>query len=285
MSLPALRLHHGRTNGDAVPKGAAVAGATPPFGCPAGHRGGRHVRFHPNLAKGRSRSINPVPEGHRRAEMRLRSRPARPDCHMRHWHHPALVADAQPYDRKAVGARALLRLDEALNPFRDGLLVWERPEGAGPGVRIRARPRTRSRPSDCRVAPSPVRVSPAAPAARDSEAQDCCAQQLPSPRRCARLGRRGAHRHPLSISRACTAMTHGARGAQIIGRGLPRGEPSAMCRRVCISPGWSASPEHALSMTTRWATTSTAALVAAPPRPPYPYPSETGDRRSQVGTA
>ena len=140
-------------------------------------------------------------------------------------------------DGQPVGHRVLRRLEAAPEPpSREGLLVWERPEGAGPGVRKRARPRTRSRPSDCRVAPSPVRVSPAAPAARDSEAQDLCAQQPPSPRRCARPGRRGAHRHPLSISQAYTAMTHGAGGAQIIGRGLPRGEPSAMCRRVASAP-------------------------------------------------
>ena len=59
-----------------------------------------------------------------------------------------------------------------LNPLPGGIAGWERPEGAGPGVRKRARPRTRSRPSDCRVAPSPARAVPAAPAAWDRKAQD-----------------------------------------------------------------------------------------------------------------
>ena len=36
-----------------------------------------------------------------------------------------------------------------------GSLGWERPEGEGPGVRKRARPRTRSRPLDCRSLPAP----------------------------------------------------------------------------------------------------------------------------------
>ena len=40
ISLAALRLHHGRRSGDAVPEGAAVAGATPPSGCLVRHRGG-----------------------------------------------------------------------------------------------------------------------------------------------------------------------------------------------------------------------------------------------------
>ena len=40
MSLAALRLHHGRRSGDAVPEGAAVAGATPPSGCLVRLRGG-----------------------------------------------------------------------------------------------------------------------------------------------------------------------------------------------------------------------------------------------------
>ena len=66
-----------------------------------------------------------------------------------------------------------------------GSLGWERPEGEGPGVRKRARPRTRSRPLDCRVAPSPAFAFPASPAARDSEAQGHCAQQLPPSCRCA----------------------------------------------------------------------------------------------------
>ena len=47
MSLDALRLHHGRRIGDAVPEGAAVAGATPLFRCLVRHRGGLDVHGHP----------------------------------------------------------------------------------------------------------------------------------------------------------------------------------------------------------------------------------------------
>ncbi len=64
MSLPALRLYHGRTNGGAVPECAAVAGATPAFGCLVRHSDGRDVHGHPNPAWGHSRSIHPVREGH-----------------------------------------------------------------------------------------------------------------------------------------------------------------------------------------------------------------------------
>ena len=90
-------------------------------------------------------------------------------------------------------------------------------------MRKRARPRTRSSPSDCRVAPSPVFAAPATPALRQSDAQDRCAQQLPPPRRCARPERRGAHRHPMSFSGVYAAMTHNAGGARIVRSGLPRG--------------------------------------------------------------
>ena len=55
MSLAALRLHHGRRTGDAVPEGAAVAGATPPSGCLVRHRGRWHVHAHATLPGGRSR--------------------------------------------------------------------------------------------------------------------------------------------------------------------------------------------------------------------------------------
>ena len=58
-SLPAWRLHHGRTNGDAVPKGAAVAGATHPSGCLVRHGDGWDVHAIPLHAWGRSRTINP----------------------------------------------------------------------------------------------------------------------------------------------------------------------------------------------------------------------------------
>ncbi len=103
-----------------------------------------------------------------------------------------------------------------------GSLVWERPEGEGPGVRKRARPRTRSSPSDCGVAPSPARTSAAAPTAWDREAQALGAQQLPPFRRCARPERRSAHRHPTSFAQAYTGLTHVAGGAQTIGKALPR---------------------------------------------------------------
>ena len=52
MSLAALRLHHGRRSGDAVPEGAAVAGATPPSGCLVRHRGRWHVHAHATLPGG-----------------------------------------------------------------------------------------------------------------------------------------------------------------------------------------------------------------------------------------
>ena len=149
---------------------------------------------------------------------------------------PSLRGDAEQPGGQPVGERVLRRLEAALDtlPGRIACLGATRGGGGG-GAQTRPAPnppqalglpgRSQPRPSE-----------PCGPDRPDSEAQDRFAQQLPSPRRCARLGRRGAHRHPLSISRACTAMTHGARGAQIIGRGLPRGGPSAMCRRVASAP-------------------------------------------------
>ena len=65
MSLAALRLHHGRRTGDAVPEGAAVAGATPLFRCLVRHRGGLDVHAHPPSVGRSLRSSNPVREGHR----------------------------------------------------------------------------------------------------------------------------------------------------------------------------------------------------------------------------
>ena len=65
MSLAALRLHHGRRTGDAVPEGAAVAGATPLFRCLVRHRGGLDVHAHPPSVERSLRSSNPVREGHR----------------------------------------------------------------------------------------------------------------------------------------------------------------------------------------------------------------------------
>ena len=66
-SLSALRLHHGRPNGDAVPDGAAVAGATPLFRCLVWHRGGWDVHFHPNLPRGSLPVHRSLQEGQRRA--------------------------------------------------------------------------------------------------------------------------------------------------------------------------------------------------------------------------
>ena len=57
MSLAALRLHHGRRTGDAVPEGAAVAGATPLFRCLVRHRGGLDVHAHPPSV---GRSLRPL---------------------------------------------------------------------------------------------------------------------------------------------------------------------------------------------------------------------------------
>ena len=65
MSLAALRLHHGRRTGDAVPEGAAVAGATPLFRCLVRHRGGLDVHAHPPSVGRSLPSSNPVREGHR----------------------------------------------------------------------------------------------------------------------------------------------------------------------------------------------------------------------------
>ena len=94
-----------------------------------------------------------------------------------------------------------------------GSLVWERPEGRGPEVRKRARPRTRSSPSDCGVAPSPARTSAAARSAQDRKAQDTRVLCLTPPRRCARRELRGAHWHPLSFSQSGAAPSRAPQAA------------------------------------------------------------------------
>ena len=63
MSLAALRLHHGRRSGDAVPEGAAVAGATPPSGCLVRHRGRWHVHAHATLRRGSLPTSDPSRKG------------------------------------------------------------------------------------------------------------------------------------------------------------------------------------------------------------------------------
>ncbi len=116
MSLPTLWLHHGRTHGGAVPEGAAVAGATPPFGCLVRHGDGRDVHGHPNLAWGRSRSINPMREG------QTASRNGRV---------PALVGDAGQPDGQVVGQRVLQRLEATLDTLPGRTVGWERPRSGG----------------------------------------------------------------------------------------------------------------------------------------------------------
>ena len=64
MSLAALRLHHGRRTGDAVPEGAAVAGAIPLFRCLVRHRGWWHVHAHATIpGAGSLPNQVSVPEG------------------------------------------------------------------------------------------------------------------------------------------------------------------------------------------------------------------------------
>ena len=73
-------------------------------------------------------------------------------------------------------------------------------------MRKRAPPRTRSRPLDCRVAPSPAFAFLAAPAVRDNEAQALLrAAAFAAPP--VRTSGAPAHRHPMSFSRAYAAMT------------------------------------------------------------------------------
>ena len=61
----ALRLRAVRGSTDAVRAFRPMTGATPPFGCLVRHGDGRDVHGHPTLPWGRSRSSNPVREGHR----------------------------------------------------------------------------------------------------------------------------------------------------------------------------------------------------------------------------
>ena len=74
------------------------------------------------------------------------------------------------------------------------------------------RPRTRSRPSDCRVAPSPAQTSAAAPATAVGRAQIVGAKRLSGPGRCARSGRRSVHCPPTSFAHAGTAISGGRTG-------------------------------------------------------------------------
>ena len=81
-----------------------------------------------------------------------------------------------------------------------GSLVWERPEGKGPGVRKRARPRTRSSPSDWWVAPSPARTSATAPAGRAAKPQDVAAPPDIQAGWCASRERQNVHLPPASLA-------------------------------------------------------------------------------------
>ena len=95
-------------------------------------------------------------------------------------------------------------------PFRDGLLVWERPEGAGPGVRKRARPRTRSRPSDWGVA-SVTALVPRTPRANGAgRPKDFAAPADKREGRCASPDGQSAHRPPVSFARFSTALGRSA---------------------------------------------------------------------------
>ena len=134
---------------------------------------------------------------------------------------------------------------------------WERPEGEGPGVRKRARPRTRSSPSDCRVAPSPARAKRYSPGRQDCEAQGPCVQQLPPYCRCARPERRGAHRHPMSFSRAYAAMTRSTDSAQITEREPPRESADGVAGRRSLLAVGEADDREAGELARRMARFST----------------------------
>ena len=74
------------------------------------------------------------------------------------------------------------------------------------------RSRTRSRPSDCRVAPSPAKTSATAPATAVGRAQIVGAKRFFGLGRCAQSGRRSVHWHPKSFAHAGTAMSGGRTG-------------------------------------------------------------------------
>ena len=93
-----------------------------------------------------------------------------------------------------------------------GSLVWERPEGTGPGCAEPPGPEPVARPSDCRVAPSPAQTSAAAPATAVGRAQTIGAKRLSGLGRCARCGRRSVHWYPTSFAHAGTAMSGGRTG-------------------------------------------------------------------------
>ena len=76
-----------------------------------------------------------------------------------------LRGDAGALDGLPVDERVVRRLEAALEPpSRQGIAGLGATRGDGAGVCKATRSRTRSRPSDCRVAPSPAQTSAAAPA-------------------------------------------------------------------------------------------------------------------------
>ena len=138
----ALRLHHGRRTGDAVPEGAAVAGATPLFRCLVRHRGGLDVHAHPPSVGRSLPSSNAVGEGHRSPwDGRV------PD--LAAWAvaraiggTPAFLGDARLPDGRPVGERVTRRLEAALKPpSRVGIDgSGATPRDGGRGVKTRLRP-------------------------------------------------------------------------------------------------------------------------------------------------
>ena len=92
---------------------------------------------------------------------------------------PSLRGDAGLLVSLPVGERVVRRLEVALEPpSRQGIAGLGATRGDGSGVCKATRPRTRSRPSDCRVAPSPAQTSAAAPATAVGRAQIIGAKRL-----------------------------------------------------------------------------------------------------------
>ncbi len=181
---------------------------------------------------------------------------------------PVLRADAEQPHGQSVGERVVRRFEAALEPLsRAGIAGLGATRGGGAGG-AQTRPAPNPQQSlGLPGTPSPVRVNPAAPTARDSEAQDCCAQQLPSPRRVRTSWAPGCASAPLVDFAG--VYGHDPR-RQRCANHWQRTPARRTVRHVSargISTGWSASPERTRSMTTRWATTSTASAAALWPPP------------------
>ena len=128
-----------------------------------------------------------------------------------------LRGDAGALDGLPVDERVVRRLEAALEPpSRQGIAGLGATRGDGAGVCKATRSRTRSRPSDCRVAPSPAQTSAAAPATAVGRAQIIGAKRLSGLGRCARSGRRSVHCPPTSFAHAGTAMSVGTRGVRVL---------------------------------------------------------------------